>query len=863
MRDFSIDNDFRHWESSAVVIERLGICAGACLGLLAATAVHAQRQAVLPQIDLPHPYYYRELYLPQLTSGPSSVAWAPNSREVVYSMDGSLWRQKIDSGTAEQLTDGAGYDYQPDWSPDGRCIVYVSYRHDAMELWLLDVASGSTHPLTAGGAVNVEPRWSPDGRQLAWVSTAFNRRFHIFVAEVRNGQLVDERRVTGENKSTLPRYYYSAYDHELSPAWAPDGRSLLFVSNRGHIYGTGGFWSMAVEPGAAAHEIHYEETNWGARPSFSPDGRFLVYSSYLGRNWLQLWVMPSGGGDAFPLSYGEWDETGARWSPDGRQLAFISNRQGDTELRLQTIPGVGSRSLEIQERHALRPVGTLELTVRDEHGQPTPARVVVADDRGRFHAPAHAWVHADDGYDRAERPVEAHYFHSTGHDVIVAPTGEVTIEVMKGFERPMERRTARIVTGRTTALEVGLQASDWPGVRGGKWVSADVHVHMNYGGHYRNTPAHLAMQAEAEDLGIIENLIVNKEQRVPDAPFAGRQLDPDSRPDAWIVHGQEYHSSYWGHLGVLNLRGGIILPGYVGYPNTAAASLYPTNADVADIAHAQGGVVGYVHPFHWEPQPVTSPDEIITDEFPIDVALGKVDYIEIVGFSDHRSTAAVWYRLLNLGFRLPAAGGTDAMANYASIHGPVGMNRVYAWVPGETVDSESWLSALKAGRTFATNGPLLDFTLGGNPVGDEIKIEEGPHSLPFTAKLRTIVPVDHLEVVCNGRVVREIALGERRDSADVSGTIPVEHSGWCLLRASSERAEYPVLDQYVYATTSPVYVTLGGSRPRSPSDASYFLAWIDRVTASTTAYPDWNSPAEKEGVLRELRDGARVFRTLQ
>src|ERR1700733_10180336 len=104
----------------------------------------AQRRPVLPQIDLPHPYYYREMYLPQLTSGPSSVTWSPDSREVIYSMAGSLWRQRIDANTAQQLTDGMGYDYQPDWSPDGKSVVYVSYLHDAMELWLLDLATGNT-----------------------------------------------------------------------------------------------------------------------------------------------------------------------------------------------------------------------------------------------------------------------------------------------------------------------------------------------------------------------------------------------------------------------------------------------------------------------------------------------------------------------------------------------------------------------------------------------------------------------------------------------------------------------------------------------------------------------------------------------
>ena len=75
--------------------------------------------------------------------------------------------------------------------------------------------------------------------------------------------------------------------------------------------------------------------------------------------------------------------------------------------------------------------------------------------------------------------------------------------------------------------------------------------------------------------------------------------------------------------------------------------------------------------------------------------LGKVDYMEILGFSDHRATAAVWYRLLNLGFRIPAAGGTDAMANFASLRGPVGMNRTYVRVPGE-VTVEEWLEGLEA-----------------------------------------------------------------------------------------------------------------------------------------------------------------------
>src|SRR6202040_4431233 len=104
------------------------------------------------------------------------------------------------------------------------------------------------------------------------------------------------------------------------------------------------------------------------------------------------------------------------------------------------------------------------------------------------------------------------------------------------------------------------------------------------------------------------------------------------------------------------------------------------------------------------------------------------------------------------------------------------------------------------------------------------------------AKLGSMVPVDHLEVVCNGRMAESLKLDARRDSADVTGTIPLEQSGWCVLRASSDKAEYPVLDNYVYATTSPIYATISGKPPWSPEDARYFAAWIDRVIDETAHY---------------------------
>lgn len=833
------------------------------LGLLVCAVssfLFAQREPVLKQIDLPHAYYFREMYLPQLTTGPSSVAWAPNSRALVYSMAGSLWRQEVGSSIAEQLTAGPGYDYQPDWSTDGRSIVYTTYNNDAMELQVLEVASGQSHPLTHGGAVNLEPRFSPDGKRIVFVSTSFHGRFHIFVGKFENGELKDVQRLTGENRSSLPRYYYSQFDHEISPAWSPDGSEIVFVSNRGHIYGTGGFWRMQSKPGAEAREIHYEETTWKARPDFSPDGKRLVFASYLGQPWHQLWVIPSQGGDAFPLSYGDFDNTNPRWSPDGQQIAFISNRGGNTSLWLQTVPGGEQTQVVVKERKYLRPMGRLLVSVLDPAGNPTPARIFITAEDGRAYAPESAWMNADDSFDRKERRFEAHYFHSAGTAEVAVPAGKVTVDIMRGFEYRFKRRTVQVDANQDTRVAIRLKALDTPRDPLAQWVSGDVHVHMNYAGEYRNTPRHLVEQAEAENLQVVQDLVVNKEQRIPDYAYFSPKPDPASTSSTLLLHGQEFHTSYWGHLGLLNLTRNFLLPGYSAYPNTAAASLYPTNADVADMAHAQQGVVGYVHPFESIPDP--DKDESLTDELPVDVALGKVDYIEVVGFADHKSTAAVWYRLLNCGFRLPTAAGTDAMANYASLRGPVGLNRVYVKVPAGGLSIAPWLASLKQGHTLATNGPLLGFALGGKELGDEVKLPAGNHEVKFTAWMRSIVPVDHLQVVCNGKVVRDLQLSEDRQSANVEGSLPVSSTGWCVLRAWSEKAEYPILDLYPYATTSPIYIDVEGSSSKAKEDAAYFIAWIDRLAQAAKAHPDWNTEAEKNGVLDMMSQARRVYENL-
>jgi TolB protein len=817
------------------------------------TPALAARKPVLAQIDLPHNYYYREMYLPQLTTGPSALTFSPDGRELVYSMGGSLWRQVIGSGEARELTHAKGYDYQPDWSPDGRHVVFVRYQHDALELWQLDLQSGRESALTDNKAVNVEPRYSPDGTNIAYVSTAGTGHFDLYVATLDGDTLAAPRRLVGERKSAVPRYYYSAFDHAINPSWTPDGKRLVFISNREIAYGTGAIWSVSVDAPDELKQIYTEETAWRAQPQVLPDGRRILFSSYHGRQWHQLWLTTIDGAAPLPLTFGEFDRTDARFSADGTRIGYISNESGNTSLRVQTLVGGATTPVIATQRKYKTPRSALRVSVRDEHGATVPARIsiVAADDRA--YAPDDSWMHADDGFERSLQPFENHYFHCAGDCTVDVPVGTTHLVVTHGMDYAAAQRDVQVKANGATQ-QITLTPLHLPESYG-KFVSADLHVHMNYGGHYRQDTEGLMQQARAEHLDAVFNLVVNKEERVPD--IAGFATPPLQKDGVLLMQAQEYHSSYWGHLGLLFLDDHYLTPGFAGYQQSALTSIYPTNGAIADLTHAQHGLVGYAHPFDTPPET----DAVLTNALPADVALGKADYYEAVGFDDHLITNEVWYRLLNCGFRLPAGAGTDAMTNYASLRGPVGMNRVFLDTRG-TNTPPALRDALTHGKTFATNSALLGLEVDGKHPGDELALN-APRQVIYHAALRSFAPIEHLELVYNGKVVATHKLDGAHVQADVSGSVALDGSGWLLLRAWSKDAHPLVLDIYPYATTSPVYVTLGGKPARSASDAAYFVRWLDRVIETSAARNDYNSVAEKTGTLDYLKAARAVYATMQ
>ena len=129
-----------------------------------AVPAEAAREPVLSQVKHPHNYYWRELYIPQLTTGPSSVAFMPSGEELIYAMEGSLWRRKIGTpnpANQEVTHPAAAYDHQPDVAPDGQTVIFTRYDGKGFELWRHDLASRH------GATPDLERRRQPGAPHLA------------------------------------------------------------------------------------------------------------------------------------------------------------------------------------------------------------------------------------------------------------------------------------------------------------------------------------------------------------------------------------------------------------------------------------------------------------------------------------------------------------------------------------------------------------------------------------------------------------------------------------------------------------------------------------------------------------------------
>ena len=204
-------------------------------------------------------------------------------------------------------------------------------------------------------------------------------------------------------------------------------------------------------------KILSEETSWSARPELAPDGKRLLFGSYHGRQWQQLWLTTPAGVAPLPLTFGEFDRRNARWSPDGRRIAYIDNKDGNTALRVMDAIGGATRTVAAKTFRYKVPRARVLLDIVDEHGRRTPARVAVLGSDGRAHAPAGAWMHGDDGFDRGAQASETHYFHCAPPCTLDVPVGSTKLTVQHGFAYAPWQQQLDVVAGREARVQARLE----------------------------------------------------------------------------------------------------------------------------------------------------------------------------------------------------------------------------------------------------------------------------------------------------------------------------------------------------------------------------------------------------------------------
>jgi hypothetical protein len=208
-------------------------------------------------------------------------------------------------------------------------------------------------------------------------------------------------------------------------------------------------------------------------------------------------------------------------------------------------------------------------------------------------------------------------------------------------------------------------------------------------------------------------------------------------------------------------------------------------------------------------------------EDPVPILQGLVDALEIRDVRGQDFPLQEWYRYLNCGYRVAVCAGTDKMAASTAL----GWQRTYAQLdPDRPFTYNNWMKAVRAGRTVATTGPVMDLLVDGRAIGDSIELPASGGTLEVRAVAESFWPLGLLEVVHNGQVVaREQARGGAKKLA-IKDKIRVRGSGWIAARCSGH-PRHP--GAYVTAHTSPVYLKCGERRAFDGPAAQHMLALVE------------------------------------
>jgi Tol biopolymer transport system component/predicted Ser/Thr protein kinase len=226
-----------------------------------------------------------------------------------------------------RITSSPGLEDEPAWSPDGKCLAYTSNDKGNLDIMVMPLAGGRPIRVVDSDADDAQPAWSPDGSRLAFVS-ARDRGGHLSIA-LGIGTLQDF--VTGKYGDiflipALGGTPVKLVEDGYYPSWSPDGKNIVYQSPRN---GEWNLWKVPAEGGVPTQLTNDEEFDF--HPCWSPDGKWIVYGSG-GNGIYNLRVVSASGGAPHLLTNDKQVIVRPVWSKDGSSIIYSSNKNGSYNL---------------------------------------------------------------------------------------------------------------------------------------------------------------------------------------------------------------------------------------------------------------------------------------------------------------------------------------------------------------------------------------------------------------------------------------------------------------------------------------------------------------------------------------------------
>jgi len=299
------------------------------------------------------------LALPELTLVPGpQIAF-----ESYQEGNGEIYLLDITTNILLNLTHHEKNDARPVWSPDGRWIAFASNRTDNYEIYVMDADGSNVRNLTRHASDDFAPTWSPDGMRMAFVSRRQGNS-EIYVMDVGDiladpacAALPDMLFLNSSQPCAPPvRRLTSSGADEAGPAWSPDGRRIVFVQETdrdSEIY----TMNVACNLPQGCPSDRYNLSDDPARdrdPAWSPDGRQIAFASNRGGTW-DIYVMNANGSQIHVLTDGLGTYVNPSWSPDGQQIVFAGRHGVGWALYVVGIDGGDTHRLTYNRVEDFRP----------------------------------------------------------------------------------------------------------------------------------------------------------------------------------------------------------------------------------------------------------------------------------------------------------------------------------------------------------------------------------------------------------------------------------------------------------------------------------------------------------------------------